>query len=168
MTVVVTGAGPSPAPSAVARGARRPRIAAFDLLRGFFLFVIITNHLHFEPNLVELVTGRGALPASAAEGFYLVSGIMVGYVHLPSAIREGLGRVSVRIWKRTLVIYAAAVLLVLMRLVIIHLRGVPLTWGGLFVQLFLFGALHYVINHMEVDKRQLATSDPAPKAIAAS
>ena len=140
MSMSVTDAGPAPSPSGVEHGARRPRIVAFDLLRGFFLFVIITNHVHFEPNLVELVTGRGALPASAAEGFYLVSGIMVGYVHLPSAIREGLGRVTVRIWKRTLLIYAAAVLLVLMRLLIMHLRGVPLTREAVVDVLFLGGA----------------------------
>src|SRR6478609_7618363 len=40
--------------------------------------------------------------------------------------------------------------------------------GGLFVQLFLFGSIHYVIHHMEVDHRQLAITEPAPKAIAAS
>jgi hypothetical protein len=40
--------------------------------------------------------------------------------------------------------------------------------GGLFVQLLLFGALHYVINQMELDNRQLAIDEAAPKAIAAS
>ncbi|WP_169513967.1 OpgC domain-containing protein [Agromyces subbeticus] len=137
---MTTADGHDHAPPAAEVGARRPRIVAFDLLRGFFLFVIITNHLHFEPNLVELVTGRGALPASAAEGFYLVSGIMVGYVHLPSAARDGLGLVWIRVWRRALLIYAAAVLLVLMRLVVLHLRGNPLSWDGVVDVLLLGGA----------------------------
>ena len=56
----------------------RPRIPAFDHLRGYFLALIIVTHLYLMPNLVEVVTGRGALPASAAEGFCAISGIIMG------------------------------------------------------------------------------------------
>lgn len=122
------------------RAERRPRIPAFDLLRGFFVFVIVTNHLRLEPNLFELVTGRAALPASAAEGFYALSGIMVGYVYLPMAVRGGIGGVARRIWRRAALIYVTAVALVMMRLVLLAIDGVAIDAVDLRDVLLLGGA----------------------------
>ncbi|MGB4759016.1 MAG: OpgC domain-containing protein [Candidatus Saccharimonadales bacterium] len=62
---------------------RRERIIALDILRGFFLTIIIVDHLHYFPGLFELVGGRGELWVSAAEGFFLVSGLLVGYIYTP-------------------------------------------------------------------------------------
>lgn len=56
------------------------RILALDCLRGFFIVVIISDHLWRWPNLFELISGRGELWSSAAEGFVIISGLLVGYI----------------------------------------------------------------------------------------
>lgn len=56
------------------------RILALDYLRGFFIIVIIVDHLWRWPNLFQFVSGRGELWASAAEGFVIISGLLVGYI----------------------------------------------------------------------------------------
>jgi hypothetical protein len=58
----------------------KKRIFALDYLRGFFIIVIIIDHLWRWPNIFALVSGRGELWASAAEGFVIISGLLVGYV----------------------------------------------------------------------------------------
>jgi len=54
------------------------RNLGFDLLRGYFLFVIIIDHVGSFPSVFQVLTGRGELWASAAEGFVFVSGFLVG------------------------------------------------------------------------------------------
>jgi len=56
------------------------RIETLDLLRGYFLLVIILNHLYFYPSGYEYITGKSLLFASTAEGFFLISGIVLGIV----------------------------------------------------------------------------------------
>lgn len=56
------------------------RVIAFDLLRGYFLVAIILDHLNYWPNGLDWVTARGSLFVSAAEGFFLISGIVLGIV----------------------------------------------------------------------------------------
>ena len=58
----------------------KTRIIALDYLRGFFIMVIIIDHLWRWPNVFSLLSGRGELWASAAEGFVIISGLLVGYV----------------------------------------------------------------------------------------
>jgi hypothetical protein len=106
-------------------GRSRPRIPAFDHLRGYFLALIIVTHLYLMPNLVEVVTGRGALPASAAEGFCAISGIITGYVFLPRVHRMGMGPVAVRLLRRAGLVYLGAVALVLVRLMFTARNGEP-------------------------------------------
>ena len=54
------------------------RILALDLLRGYLLFVIFSDNIYRIPSVFDAVTGRGQLWVSAAEGFFLVSGLLVG------------------------------------------------------------------------------------------
>ena len=49
-----------------------------DLLRGYFLFVIIIDHMGSFPSIFEPLTGGGMLLISAAEGFFFLSGLLVG------------------------------------------------------------------------------------------
>ena len=42
------------------------RIAAFDLMRGFFLIVIMIDHVELYPNGWDFITGKGRLWVSAA------------------------------------------------------------------------------------------------------
>ena len=107
----------------------RPRIPAFDHLRGYFLALIIVTHLYLMPNLVEVVTGRGALPASAAEGFCAISGIIMGYVFLPRVHRLGVRPVAVKLLRRAGLVYLGAVALVLIRLMFAARNGEPVGIG---------------------------------------
>lgn len=84
---------------------KRSRILALDLLRGYFIFVIIINHLAWQTNLFEPFTGKGGLWATAAEGFFTVSGILVGYIYGPK-ILSATGYVFKRIWRRAILLYA--------------------------------------------------------------
>jgi len=65
------------------------RLETLDHLRGFFIVVIIIDHLSRFPSLFGLLTGKGLLWVTAAEGFVAISGLLVGYVrgyknrHLP-------------------------------------------------------------------------------------
>lgn len=83
---------------------KRHRIAALDLLRGFFLFAIIVNHLQRFPNGFDFITGRGSLWISAAEGFMTISGILIGYIYGPKMLRNS-KETWKKLWKRAGKIY---------------------------------------------------------------
>lgn len=51
-----------------------------DQLRGFFIVVIIIDHLSRFPSLFGLLSGKALLWVTAAEGFVGISGLLVGYV----------------------------------------------------------------------------------------
>lgn len=85
------------------------RILAFDLLRGYFLIVILIDHLARYPGIFEYITGKGYLWASAAEGFFVVSGIMVGLIRGNEAKRGQLKRSNYKLLKRALNIYLLSV-----------------------------------------------------------
>ncbi|MBC7942939.1 OpgC domain-containing protein [Candidatus Saccharibacteria bacterium] len=92
---------------------RRQRILALDLLRGLFLVVIIVNHIAWSPSLFEFVTGKSALFASAAEGFFAISGILVGYIYGPKILEKTKHTVK-RLWKRAGLLYALSIGLTLL------------------------------------------------------
>src|SRR5438045_1113066 len=87
---------------------RRQRIVTLDILRGIFMLTMIVDHLHFFPGLFEWFTGRGELWVSAAEGFFLVSGLLVGYIYAPK-MAQHLRSATLRIWRRAAVLYAVSV-----------------------------------------------------------
>lgn len=67
---------------------KRERIIALDLLRGTFLVVIFVNHIGWSPTLFDIFTGRSHLFASAAEGFFAISGVLVGYIYGPRILKK--------------------------------------------------------------------------------
>ncbi len=67
---------------------KRERILALDLLRGSFLVAIFINHIAWSPTLYDLITGQSHLFASAAEGFFAISGILVGYIYGPRILHK--------------------------------------------------------------------------------
>jgi hypothetical protein len=85
----------------------RDRILALDLLRGTFLIVIITTHIAWRPSLFTFVGGGGQLAASAAEGFFAISGLLVGYLYAPRVLKET-KKVFKKIWKRAALLYVLA------------------------------------------------------------
>ncbi|HEX6416590.1 MAG TPA: OpgC domain-containing protein [Candidatus Saccharimonadales bacterium] len=81
------------------------RILALDYLRGFFIIVIIVDHLWRWPNLFQFVSGRGELWASAAEGFVIISGLLVGYIRGYKNRNKPLGEVSKKLAGRGVMLY---------------------------------------------------------------
>lgn len=90
------------------------RVDTLDLLRGYFLIVIILNHLWYYPSGLEYITGKSALYASTAEGFFLISGIVLGIVRgakmIDKPLRESTKLLLSRAWK----LYVIGVVLVIL------------------------------------------------------
>lgn len=84
---------------------KTPRIIAFDYLRGYFILILIVDHLWRWPNLFQYVSGRGELWVSAAEGFIIISGLLVGYVHGYKKRHIPLKDIAKRLIKRGLMLY---------------------------------------------------------------
>lgn len=68
----------------------RRRDFALDLLRGYFLVVIVIDHLRFASNPLYLLSGKQSLWVTAAEGFVLISGFLVGMLRGDEARHDGL------------------------------------------------------------------------------
>lgn len=77
----------------------RERILALDLLRGAFLVEIIAAHIVWRPSAYTFISGGNQLPASAAEGFFAISGVLVGYLYGPRVLKDT-KKVFIKIWKR--------------------------------------------------------------------
>ncbi len=90
-----------------------PRIVTFDLLRGFFLIAIIIDHIGFFPNYLDWWGMRGLLLSSTAEGFFLISGIILGIVRGAKLVEEPFKKVAVLVLKRALTLYVTATVLVI-------------------------------------------------------
>lgn len=82
------------------------RIFELDLLRGFFICVIILDHLQFWPSPFQYVTGQGRLWVSAAEGFFLISGLLIGYLRVYKAMQVPLRDLTKLLLKRAFMLYA--------------------------------------------------------------
>lgn len=101
-------------------GQKRQRIVALDIMRGFFLFMIIVNHLYFFPSVFELLTGRGELWVSAAEGFFLISGMLVGYIYTRKMQQNTRASVG-KMFRRVGLLYFWAIALTSLALLWVHL-----------------------------------------------
>lgn len=82
------------------------RIFELDLLRGFFIFVIIIDHLQFWPSPWGFLTGEGRLWVTAAEGFFLISGLLIGYIRAYKGQKHSLKDLTILLWKRAAMLYA--------------------------------------------------------------
>lgn len=90
------------------------RILAFDLLRGYFLLVILFNHLQYYPSGLDFLTGRGILYVSTAEGFFVVSGIVLGIVRGRKLLNQPLRVATKLLWKRAFQLYITSIVLTLL------------------------------------------------------
>jgi len=108
---VVTAATASPTP-------QRKRLATLDLMRGYYVGVLAAIHLDYVPSLLGLVDGRGALLVSEAEGFFMISGLLVGMLRRRDLERHGVRRMTLNSWKRGFQLYIVAIPLTLLFTVI--------------------------------------------------
>lgn len=81
------------------------RYLTLDLIRGYLLIVILIDHLAKFPGFFEIFTGKGWLWVSAAEGFFLISGIMVGLLRGRQAKTDGIRSVSKKLYRRAAELY---------------------------------------------------------------
>lgn len=86
------------------------RLQALDLLRGFFIVVIICDHLSRWPSIFGILSGKALLWVTAAEGFVIISGLLIGYVRGFKAQELPLRTVTVTLWRRALTLYVWAVI----------------------------------------------------------
>ncbi len=84
------------------------RILALDLLRGFFLLVILIDHIELYPNLFDFFTGKGRLWASAAEGFFFMSGLLIGMIY-KRRLALGMKFIFRKMWTRAAELYVVGV-----------------------------------------------------------
>ena len=84
------------------------RILAFDLIRGYFLAMILIDHIELYPNGWDFFTGKGRLFVSAAEGFFFMSGLLIGIVYR-RRLQFGLGFIFKKLWRRAAELYIGAV-----------------------------------------------------------
>ncbi len=100
------------------------RIIELDLLRGFFIIVIILDHLQFWPSPFQYLTGQGRLWASAAEGFFIISGLLIGYLRAYKGTHTPLKEISMKLWQRAGLLWLWAVIITIIVL------GLSLTLPG--------------------------------------
>lgn len=86
------------------------RFAVLDHLRGYFIIVIIIDHLSRWPSLFAAITGKAQLWVTAAEGFVAISGLLVGYVRGYKNRDQPLWSVSKKLLSRALLLYIWAII----------------------------------------------------------
>lgn len=87
------------------------RIIALDLLRGYFLVAILFDHLQYFPNGLDWMSGRGQLYVSAAEGFFFISGVVLGIVRGRKLIDKPFKVTAILLLKRGFQLYVTATVL---------------------------------------------------------
>ncbi len=87
------------------------RLVILDQLRGLCLAIIIIDHINLFPAVLEWVTGRGLLWTTAAEGFFFISGLMVGLVRGRQALGNGFALARRKLLSRAAQLYVASVVL---------------------------------------------------------
>jgi hypothetical protein len=82
-------------------------------MRGYFLVAIILDHLRFFPSGLEIWSARGELFVTTAEGFFLISGIVLGIVRGAKLLSKPFSFVTDLLIKRSVQLYITAISLVL-------------------------------------------------------
>ncbi|MDB5180580.1 MAG: hypothetical protein JWO54_338 [Candidatus Saccharibacteria bacterium] len=90
------------------------RILTFDIMRGYFLSVILLNHLQYYPSPLAFFTGQGLLYASTAEGFFAVSGIVLGIIRGRKLIEAPFKKAASLLLKRSFQLYITSIVLTLL------------------------------------------------------
>jgi hypothetical protein len=86
------------------------RLLALDYLRGYFVAVIIIDHISKFPSIGTFLTGEAKLWMTAAEGFVMISGFLIGYVRGFKGLKLPFGVVASKLAKRALLLYLWTIL----------------------------------------------------------
>jgi hypothetical protein len=82
-------------------------------MRGYFLVAIILDHLRFFPSGLEFWSARGDLFVTTAEGFFLISGLVLGIVRGSKLVAKPFSVVARLLINRSVQLYVTAICLVL-------------------------------------------------------
>lgn len=94
------------------------RLEFLDYLRGYFVVVIIVDHLWRYPSLFALISGEAKLWMTAAEGFVIISGFLIGYVRGYKGLKTKFKTIAGKLFRRSLTLYAAMVVATLLYIAI--------------------------------------------------
>jgi len=89
---------------------QKNRLVVLDHLRGFFIVVIIIDHLGRWPSFLSVFTGQALLWVTAAEGFVIISGLLIGYIRGFKNRLLSLKEVSIKLWRRALLLYVCSII----------------------------------------------------------
>lgn len=96
---------------------KKDRVIAIDYFRGICILVVLLNHSSLFSRPLNYVAGGGSLWTSAAEMFFLLSGITLGVVR-GSKIRSDFRAIAKKTWRRAGELYLINSLVVLASLCI--------------------------------------------------
>ncbi len=82
-----------------------PRDLRLDFLRGYFVFVMTIDHLGIFPAWTSLLTGANRLWISAAIGFVIISGLVMGTLYRSRVAEQGWHWSAAQIGRRALQLY---------------------------------------------------------------
>jgi hypothetical protein len=82
------------------------RIKELDLLRGYFILVILIDHIQRWPSAYTYITGQGRLWVSAAEGFFIISGLLIGYLRGHKSRHLDMRIITKKLFSRAVMLYA--------------------------------------------------------------
>lgn len=88
----------------------KSRLLTLDYLRGFFIVVIIVDHLSRWPSLLEFISGRALLWVTAAEGFVAISGLLVGYIRGFKNKALSMKAVTIKLLRRAGLLYVWSII----------------------------------------------------------
>ena len=77
------------------------------------MLAIIVDHVPWAPSLFFLISGGGSIFASPAEGFFVISGILVGYLYGPKILTHTKATVK-KLWKRAGLLYVLSIVFTLL------------------------------------------------------
>ncbi|MFZ1258806.1 MAG: OpgC domain-containing protein [Candidatus Saccharimonas sp.] len=81
------------------------RLLSLDYLRGYFVVVIIVDHLWRYPSAWAFISGEAKLWVTAAEGFVIISGFLIGYIRGFKGLRLPFITVAWKLLKRAILLY---------------------------------------------------------------
>ena len=89
---------------------KKERIYAFDYLRGYFIAVIIIDHVWKFPSLWTAFTGEARLWVTAAEGFIMISGFLIGYIRGLKGMKLPFSVIASTLLRRAFMLYVWMIL----------------------------------------------------------
>lgn len=99
-----------------------------DLLRGYFVFAMIVDHVR-GASPVWLLTGGNRFFTGAAEGFIFISGLVAGLVYARLIARDGMGKSFIKVLSRAVTLYLLTLALTLVFMPVSELLNLPWAEG---------------------------------------